>query len=256
MSSPLLTDDEGVADQLTQSPVDLTLPAPPPTGSLPARGLSRVLVTEACFGSDDTDLSFSPEPTSAAHPSDGPGSYDELTVQQKREIVADTVRLNPDYAKDVLSRLPVRIEGWCELVQLRPTKCGGYIQLSFAGVNKFANLQSVVLWADGLCKDLTREEDQCSHRCHNPSCRVVGHVTPESAVKNNQRKGCLVWIDCHHCGKKIFVCQHEPCCIKFCEGFRNIEHLLAEGVCGRYQDTSERLRAASESPRDNASTSN
>lgn len=242
-SSPLLSDDEGVEDQLDQSPVDLALPALPRQGSLPARGLSRVLVTEADFGSSDSDLfSFSPGPTSATHSSNGPGSYDELSGKQKREIVADAARLNPDYAKEILSQLPVRTEGWCELVQMAPTKSRGYIQLSYEGANNFTNLQTVVLWADG--KDVTREGDQCSHLCHHPSCRVVGHVTPESAVLNNQRKGCLVWIDCHHCSKKIFICQHEPCCIKFCPGFRNMEHLLAEGVCGRYQEASKRLRAA------------
>ena len=101
-------------------------------------------------------FSFSPGPTSAAHSSDGPGSYDELSLAEKREIVTDAARLDPDYAEEILSRLPARTEGWCELIQLRPTKRGGYIQLSVAGVNKFANLQAVVLWADG--KDLTREE--------------------------------------------------------------------------------------------------
>src|SRR4030095_7755863 len=102
-------------------------PALPPMRFLPARELSRVLVTEAGFGSNDTDLSFSPQPTSVARPSDGPGSYDELDAAQKREIVADAAGLDPDYAKDILSRLPVRTEGWCELVQLRPTKPGGYV---------------------------------------------------------------------------------------------------------------------------------
>jgi hypothetical protein len=201
---------------------------------LPAGESSGVLVTEAGFGSDDTDSSFSPSPTSAAHLSDGPGSYGELGQVQKREVVTDAARLDPDYAKHILLRLSVRTEGWCELVQLQPTKLDGYIQVSFAGANKFAMLQAVVLWASG--KDLTEEGDHCSHRCHNPQCRVVGHVTPESAADNNSRKGCLVWIDCHHCGKKIFVCMHEPCCIKFCEGFRNLEHFLAEGVCRFLRD--------------------
>jgi hypothetical protein len=231
MSSPPLAGSEGIADQLTQSPVDPMSPALPPIRFLSAGESSRVLVTEAGFGSNDTDSSFSPQPTSAAHLSDGPGSYGDLDAEQRREIAIDAARLDPDYAKHILSRLPVRTEGWCELVQLRPTKPGGYIQLSVAGVNKFALLQSVVLWADG--KDLTKKGDQCSHRCHNPPCRVVGHIIPESAVENNARKGCLVWINCHHCSKKIFVCMHEPCCIKFCEGFRDTEHLLAEGVCRR-----------------------
>src|SRR6266496_3335452 len=41
MPSFPLTDSEGVADQLTQSPVDLALPALPRIRSLPTRGLSR-----------------------------------------------------------------------------------------------------------------------------------------------------------------------------------------------------------------------
>lgn len=192
--------------------------------------MGGVLVTEAGFGSEDTGTTFSPIPTSAPHLSDEVhDSYGEFGVVQKREIVADACQLDPDYAKQILSRLPVQLQGWCELVQLEPTKAGGYIQISFAGANKFAMLQLVVLWADG--KELTEAGQQCSHRCHNPQCRVVGHVTPESVADNNSRKNCLVWLDCHHCGKKIFICMHEPCCIKFCEGFLNMEDLLSTGVC-------------------------
>lgn len=105
--------------------------------------MGGVLVTEAGFGSEDTGTTFSPIPTSAPHLSDEVhDSYGEFGVVQKREIVADACQLDP---KQILSRLPVQLQGWCELVQLEPTKAGGYIQISFAGANKFAMLQLVVL---------------------------------------------------------------------------------------------------------------
>ena len=227
-----MPDQEGVADRMTQSPSVPTSPVLPPINSMPAGDMEGVVLTsEAGPGSEGSGTSFSPVPTSSAiHPSDElPDSWREFSVAQRREIVADGCQLDPDYAKSVLAQLPVQAVGWCELVQLEPTKAGGYVQLSYGGANKFAMLQQVVLWADG--KELTEAGHQCSHRCHNPKCRVVGHVTPESAADNNSRKNCLVWIDCHHCDKKIFVCMHSPCCIKFCEGPSNMESLLATGVC-------------------------
>lgn len=63
-----------------------------------------------------------------------------------------------------------------------------------------------------------------------------GHIIPESSQKNQSRKGCRVWINCNHCKKKVFVCFHEPTCIKYCEGFIDHQHFLSEGVCKNVND--------------------
>jgi hypothetical protein len=121
-------------------------------------------------------------------------------------------------------------EGWCELVDMVPSKDDGYIQLSYRGVNKVAILQHVVVWSKG--DFLRRPDDQVSHLCHHPSCRKSEHVVIESAGENNRRKNCLVWIVCpHHPDSKIIVCQHSPRCIKFAEGFSSMDDLNARGNC-------------------------
>lgn len=119
-------------------------------------------------------------------------------------------------------------EGWCDLVEMKPSKQGGYIQVSYDGQNKFASLQEVTLWAGGY---ELRGSEQASHLCGRPACRVPGHVIPESPQANNARKNCLVWIPCPHCERRILVCQHEPCCVKFAEGFTDMKDLRARGVC-------------------------
>lgn len=188
---------------------------------------------------DSSEFSFQPVPSSGPHTSDVPDNFADLSAVQKRDIVSDSCRLSVDYAKSVLDRLPATTSGWCELVSLAPTKQDGYIQVSFGGANKFAMLQMVVLWAAG--RDLYELEvpydEQASHRCHQPRCKTVGHVCPESVFDNNLRKGCLVWIDCHHCGKKILICRHDPVCIKFVEGYSSMEDFIQNGgICRDLRD--------------------
>jgi len=221
-SFSLVDDDVGDRDQLMSDPDELQLPTQLVLPALDAD------VRGTAFSSDFDASSFQPMPTSGTHHSDeyNPARPD---AAHKRDLVSDAASLDPGYAQSILDRLQFEQEGWCELVKLQPTKAGGYIQVSFGGANKFAMLQLVVLWADG--QDLWHPGDQCSHRCHRPQCKFVGHVTAESAMVNNSRKGCLVWIDCHHCAKKIFICMHDPCCIKFAPGFQSLEDFLDNGVC-------------------------
>lgn len=117
--------------------------------------------------------------------------------------------------------------GFCSVVSLKPSKDGGYVQLSFAGANKFATLGEVLLWAGGTTLNVTG--DQCSHLCCNPLCKIPAHVVVESAQKNNQRKGCGVVWPCSHCSKVYLTCPHEPSCIKFVEGYSSWEDFLANG---------------------------
>jgi len=58
--------------------------------------------------------------------------------------------------------------------------------------------------------------NDASHLCHHSTCSRVGHVIWESSERNQSRKGCVVWVSCPHddCELKIWVCPHEPKCIK------------------------------------------
>lgn len=59
-----------------------------------------------------------------------------------------------------------------------------------------------------------------SHLCHRSVCSRVGHVIWESPEKNQSRKNCIVWVSCPHadCNLKVWVCPHEPGCIKYVPG--------------------------------------
>ena len=146
------------------------------------------------------------------------------------EIVSIQVLSDPEYALKVLSRIDAVDRGWCQLVTLAPTKQGGYVQVSFEGANKFMMLQQVVAAANN--QYLVEESDQCSHLCHEPLCKVPSHVVVESREQNNQRKGCLVWVDCLHCCRPIVVCPHEPRCIKYSPRYANQEQLEANKCRG------------------------
>lgn len=134
----------------------------------------------------------------------------------------------PGLAVSIISRYEVERHEWCELLELKPTKRGGYLQLSAEGANKFAVLQEVVLWAGGSVLDIGQE---CSHLCHRPRCRVISHIFAESGLVNQSRKNCSVWVDCHHCPKKILTCAHAPLCVKFCPGYSDMDDLMLNGAC-------------------------
>lgn len=148
----------------------------------------------------------------------------------KREVLRELCQTSPEVARDIIAKYKQRavLEGWCWVLPLKPTKDNGYVQVSWGGVNKLAVLQEVVLWAN----DTVVEKGQdASHLCHQKRCLNLSHIIPEAAPDNQARKGCRVWVDCRHCAKKLFVCVHEPSCIKYCPGYRDHEHLLTEGVC-------------------------
>jgi hypothetical protein len=41
----------------------------------------------------------------------------------------------------------------------------------------------------------------------------------------------LIYISCHHCDKYIFLCQHDPSCIKYAEGYCDSEDFMQHGLC-------------------------
>lgn len=145
------------------------------------------------------------------------------------------MEMNSALAQQCLDKQKIEVHGWCRKCTLKPTKEGGYIQVSFRGENKFATLEEVVMWAGGFQK--SRPDHQCSHLCAEPACATCGHVISETAVENGLRKNCVVWVDCPHplpsgapCPLKISVCQHFPKCIKYCAGYSSQEDFLARGV--------------------------
>jgi len=153
---------------------------------------------------------------------------EELRKEAKRlECISDAA-----VARRILAnyRAQARVDGFCWLSPLKPTKTGGYIQVSAEGANKFATLQELMVWAADM--DLEPAQ-QASHLCCQPACTVETHIVPESAEENNHRKNCRVHVDCPHCTRKIVICVHNPLCIKYCPGFATWEDFLRDGVCAR-----------------------
>lgn len=161
-----------------------------------------------------------------------------------------------DYLTNVL-QAPSRShrEGYCILSDMKPSKAGGYIQISFEGANKLMELQHFLLYFQGedidVANALGREQNppatyHASHRCNNRTCTVPEHVCIESAQLNNARKGCLVWFKCTGhagCDKWFLVCPHDPVCIKPIPG---LEAESMEEALSRYgHPTDEDLALAS-----------
>jgi hypothetical protein len=161
-------------------------------------------------------------------------TYDEL---DKKLLMWHEVSTDPSAAAKLLSQLkmspPSASHRWCRIVNLQPSKDGGYIQVSWKGANKFALLQEVAMWSAGR---FVRPGLQHSHLCGQPACAVPEHIIEESGPANNARKGCVVWVDCPHCGpggRKLLVCQHTPPCIRSCPGYGDNDVFLREGLCAR-----------------------
>lgn len=125
-------------------------------------------------------------------------------------------------------------EGFCLLDPRKPSKANAYIQISYAGANKLMCLQEFLLLYNGIDMDYLRArsirevveagEDaskapvlHASHLCGNPTCLIPDHICVENAYDNNQRKNCLVWLQCQGhsgCSRWHFICQHNPPCVK------------------------------------------
>lgn len=58
-----------------------------------------------------------------------------------------------------------------------------------------------------------REGYHVSHLCGNSTCINVAHLTHESAVYNQRRKGCVAVAECGSCGVRLQLCQHIPMCV-------------------------------------------
>jgi hypothetical protein len=186
---------------------------------------------------DKTDSSYRPESATGPPSSTGVGPSsddlstggDEATLRVSRsEVVRLQFSSNPAMAQEFLEELPVTKAGVCLESTLKPSKEGGYVQLSFGGANKFCTLGEMLGWAAGksLSGDL-----QISHRCNRPKCTIPSHICLECPPCNNGRKNCLVLVDCPHdgCQLKILVCPHTPSCITDVEGYETWEEFLEWG---------------------------
>ena len=71
-------------------------------------------------------------------------------------------------------------DGWCEILELVPSKRHGYVQISANGFNKFAVLEEVVIWANG---QEVKEGCDASHLCHRKLCCNLDHVVSEPKAK-------------------------------------------------------------------------
>jgi hypothetical protein len=146
----------------------------------------------------------------------------------RRDLVLAQVLGDPSFAREVLDwyRRKASAVGWCLSSSLAPSKDDGYLQVSWAGVNKLCTLSEVVAVAGGSVRAIAGA--QASHLCHNRRCMVEQHVVFESIVANNSRKGCLVWMECPHegCTRLIRLCTHAPPCIKYHEQFSSQEDFL------------------------------
>jgi hypothetical protein len=178
---------------------------------------------------------------STYEPSSPPSSVDSDVIDYnhptiRRELISDLCAIDPVTANKVLERYSLKTipKGWCHETILRESKEAGYVQVSWAGANKFACLQTLVIWANA---GEVRAGEDASHLCHHPRCLVKEHIISEPTITNQSRKGCRVWVDCYHdCEKKIFICPHQPACIKYCEGYRDHEEFMTEGLCLNVND--------------------
>lgn len=210
---------------------------PPQVGDQTSAIFQPEWLPSALDRSSSAAYQYAADPSSGPWGSSDPAAYDDVeTVDEARAEQMKTYLSSGTFqamteCRLILNKLPVGpMEGWCKPTTLQPSAGGKYAQVSYQGCNKIAILQHVVLWADGL--DVINDQ-HASHLCNNRLCTTRHHVIPESPEQNNARKGCRVWVDCPHCPKKILVCLHNPPCIKYAQGFDDMAHLIANGVCAR-----------------------
>jgi hypothetical protein len=183
----------------------------------------------------NTDGSEDPSWCSAGEPL----STEPLPFGWENEMRKERERLlcisSPSWADHILKRYTATArkqpqQSWCLLSDMAASKTGGYVQVSSNGANKFCTLGELLLWTRGI--NLAKSQ-QVSHLCHEPLCMVPAHVTAESEVENQNRKGCIVWVDCGHdksCTIKVSACPHDPKCIKFCSGYATHSEFLSSGI--------------------------
>jgi hypothetical protein len=145
-------------------------------------------------------------------------------------ITIEAVRLkmmnDAGVARACLNALHTKSKGFCRLSILKPSKEGGYIQLSYGGANKFAVLQEVLVWSRG---EQIPYLHHASHLCDEPACTIPEHIVVETPAENNSRKNCGVINRCPHndCDKLVSTCTHNPRCIYYIGGYQSWDEMLS-----------------------------
>lgn len=187
-----------------------------------------------------TDSSYAPkigQVDAGMSGTDGSGDEyvaDEDIVEEApiaRNKVFISILESTDVAKAELAKIMTKRshqDGWCCISDLKPSKKEGYIQVSIQGHNHIMVLQNLVLAASGFSSAIYNDDLQASHLCHNRRCGTVGHIVPESAERNNNRKGCRGWVPCPHasCQVPIFICPHSPTCIRYHPEYPDMQALI------------------------------
>lgn len=105
----------------------------------------------------------------------------------------------------------------CILLDMAPTKEGGYVQL-FIHKDSPKVLAHVLAWFDDweelqeFIKDPTFFKGKdVSHLCGNRLCVNRNHLVFEDSTKNQRRKGCKGFVTCPcPCGHTFNVCECDP----------------------------------------------
>lgn len=121
-------------------------------------------------------------------------------------------------------RLVQRLENNCEIVDSCKLFKGslntdGYAQIQLKGQGPTRgkrNLLGHVIALRAAELPAPKEGEHASHRCHRRNCFNATHLVVESALLNNQRKGCPgdVACKCCHCQVLAYECPHIPKCLK------------------------------------------
>lgn len=142
-------------------------------------------------------------------------------MQEKRLTLLESATLSNVLDKQRANGIS---NGWCKEHNLATTKSEGYAQVSIGGRKDFT-VNELVAW-ESLHLDYQRKIEvgrlgpdkvQASHLCGNRKCIEKGHVIWETSQANNDRKGCLAYLQLAS-GKLVPICQHEPVCIRSMEG--------------------------------------
>lgn len=187
------------------------------------------------FNSASSSSYHTSQNVSEAEPEDEPGEsqvadptrvlFSKLVhkdeIQEKRLTVLESGELSKVLEKQ---RAKATSVGWCLDHDLATTKAEGYAQVSIGGRKDFT-VNELVAW-ESLRLDYQRKIEiggsgadkvQASHLCGNRKCIQEGHVIWESAQANNNRKGCLAYLELTS-GKLVPCCEHKPVCIKSLDG--------------------------------------
>jgi hypothetical protein len=140
----------------------------------------------------------------------------KLKAKQARKIMVDDEEARTEVLRNIFEK-HTYVAGdhtYCWECELAPSKNKGYVQASY----KQCRVQTinVLSFIDKEKRDVGQGM-HVSHLCGNTKCYNPQHLIEESALQNNARKNCLVWVDCPHCNAGtgvIMTCTHDPRCIK------------------------------------------